>query len=214
MHARAFAYLCPCSTHTCPFSTHACDPAPCTTRGRRCVDLVGRKPEGLRGELLLTERDYGQLLGETEAAPQPAPLEAAAPAREGRVTDAAAEAAAEKATVKVRARRLRALRVVPVTRALRATAHTSRTAIDLGNASLHLAARLSARRARVLVLDAATGSADLRELGTISDLAAAVARRWAPCRAGAQHTCTHAATYATQCAHELGKLHAQDPTRP
>ena len=34
---------------------------------------------------------------------------------------------------------------------------------------------------RVLVLDAAAASADLRDLGTISELAAAAARQWAPC---------------------------------
>ena len=36
-------------------------------------------------------------------------------------------------------------------------------------------------RARVVVLDAAVLSADLHELGTISDLAAAAVRQWAPC---------------------------------
>jgi hypothetical protein len=34
---------------------------------------------------------------------------------------------------------------------------------------------------RVLVLDAAAASSDLRDLGTISHLAAAAARQWAPC---------------------------------
>ena len=37
------------------------------------------------------------------------------------------------------------------------------------------------RRARVLVLDAAEASADLSQLGTISNLAAAAVRQWAPC---------------------------------
>ena len=38
---------------------------------------------------------------------------------------------------------------------------------------------------RVLVLDAAAASADLRDLGTISELAAAAVRQWAPCLDGA-----------------------------
>ena len=46
---------------------------------------------------------------------------------------------------------------------------------------------------RVLVLDAAAASADLRDLGTISELAAA-ARQWAPCldkRAGRGEGAAH-----------------------
>ena len=47
---------------------------------------------------------------------------------------------------------------------------------------------------RVLVLDAAAASADLRDLGTISQLAAAAARQWAPCldkRAGRGEGAAH-----------------------
>lgn len=50
--------------------------------------------------------------------------------------------------------------------------HLGATGISLDSAE---------HRTRVLVLDAAAASADLRQLGTVSNLAATAVRQWAPC---------------------------------
>ena len=106
-----------------------------------CVDLVGRRAGGLRGELLLTEPDYGQLLGEAP-------------------------------------RKLRDYRTARVANTTWVTA-VGPVGRDLGPTGISLDS--TERSTRVLVLDAAAASSDLRQLGTISNLEAAAVRQWAPC---------------------------------
>lgn len=175
-----------------------------------CIDTVGTRPAGLRGELVLTETDFSRLLDERSEAARSSPEASRSFHRQRRPLHERGEAHARAGGVgasgadaggaDVSAADVRIASLADVLAHRRRAQPAHRT-----NATLS-ALRTLGRRARVLVLDASDsrgGSLPLRRLGTLSELymaaaAPAVAARFL--RQGVEPG------YAAQCASSLHRV--------